>query len=104
MEDRDGAYTLATWRVKEGYEEEFVEAWSGELADFFLSLPNPPDSGTLIRSVDEPRLFYSFGPWKSLDDVRQMRSHPRTQEIMGKLRDLCEEVNAGDFEVVLTVP
>ena len=104
MEDSGGAYTLATWRVKEGCEEEFVEAWSGELADFFLSLPNPPDSGTLIRSVDEPRLFYSFGPWKSLDDVRQMRSHPRTQEIMGKLRDLCEEVNAGDFEVVLSVP
>jgi hypothetical protein len=104
MEDSGGAYTLAMWRVKEGCEEEFVEAWSGELADFFLSLPNPPDSGTLIRSVDEPLLFYSFGPWKSLDDVRQMRSHPRTQKIMGKLRDLCEEVNAEDFAVVLTVP
>jgi heme-degrading monooxygenase HmoA len=104
MGDGSDAYTLAMWRVKEGCEEVFVRAWSGELADLFLSLPNPPGTGTLIRNVDDPQLFYSFGPWKSLDDVRQMRSHPRTQEVMGKLRDLCEEVNAGDFEVVLSVP
>ena len=104
MQDGGDAYTLAMWRVKEGCEEEFVKAWSGALADLFLSLTNPPGTGTLIRNVDDPRLFYSFGPWNSLDDVRQMRSHPRTQEVMGKLRDLCEEVNAGDFKVVLTVP
>ena len=104
MDDSGTAYTLAMWRVKEGCEEEFMEAWSGELAEFFLSLPNPPGTGTLIRNVDDPHLFYSFGPWKSLDDVRQMRSHPRTQEVMGNLRNLCEEVSAGDYEVVLAIP
>ncbi len=104
MNDSGAAYTLAMWRVKEGREEEFVDAWRGELAEFFLSLPNPPGTGALIRSVQDPQLFYSFGPWRSLDDVHQMRSHPRTAEVMGKLRGLCEEVKAGDFSVVLTVP
>ena len=39
--EEDTAYTLALWRVKEGGEEEFVEAWKG-LSDYFLDLPNPP--------------------------------------------------------------
>ena len=104
MDDSGAAYTLAMWHVKEGKEEEFVNAWGKELAEFFLSLPNPPDTGTLIRSVEDPQLFYSFVPWRNLDYVRQMRSHPRTVEVMGRMRDLCEEVKAGAFCVVLTVP
>ena len=51
-------YTLALWRVKEGKEEELVQAWKGELAEYFLGLPNPPGApGTLIRSVEDPQLF-----------------------------------------------
>ena len=68
-------------RVKEGREEEFVEAWKDVLGVFFFGLPNPPGPGTLIRSVEDPQLFYSFGPWKSLDDIRQIRSDPRTPEM-----------------------
>ena len=98
------AYTLAIWRVKEGREEEFVELWKGDLADFFLSLPNPPGTGTLVRSVEDPLLFYSFGPWKSLDDIREMRSNPQTREVIGRLAALCDEAKPGAFEVVATAP
>jgi hypothetical protein len=63
------AYTLALWRVKEGREGEFVEAWKG-LSDYFLNLPNPPGTGTLVRSVEEARLFYSFGPGGALRTSR----------------------------------
>ncbi len=104
MEDST-AYTLALWRVKEGREEEFVEAWKGDLADYFSNLPNPPgESGTLIRSVEDPQLFYSFGPWKSLEDIQKMRSDPRTPEMIGKLAALCEEAKPGTFQVVATAP
>lgn len=51
------AYTLAMWRGWEGREEEFVRAWREDLAGHFLSLPNPPGVGTLIRSVEAPRYF-----------------------------------------------
>ena len=104
MQDAGDAYTLAIWRVKEGKEEEFVEAWKGDLADFFLGLPNPPGTGTLIRSVEDPQLFYSFGPWRSLEDIQQMRSDPRTPEMIGKLAALCEEAKPGAFRVVATAP
>jgi hypothetical protein len=43
-------------------EAAFVAAWQ-ELAAFFLALPVPPRWGTLLRSLEDPRLFYSFGPW-----------------------------------------
>jgi heme-degrading monooxygenase HmoA len=104
MEDTSDAYTLAMWRVKEGKEEEFVEAWKNDLGDYFLRLPNPPGTGTLIRSVEDPQLFYSFGPWRSLEDIQKMRSDPRTKEVIGKLATLCEEAKPGTFRVVATAP
>jgi len=101
MED-DTAYTLALWRVKEGKEEEFVEAWKG-LSGYFLDLPNPPaGTGTLVRSMEDPRLFYSFGPWRSIEDIQRMRSDPRTPEVIGKLGALCEEAKPGTFRLVAT--
>ena len=55
----DQPYTLAGWRVAPGNEDAFV-AVQQELAAVFLSLKPPPRWGTLIRSVDDPDLFYSF--------------------------------------------
>ena len=105
MEDDGGdAYTLAMWRVKAGKEEEFIAAWKGELAEYFLSLTNPPGTGTLVRSVEDPQLFYSFGPWRNLADIQQMRSDPRTPEMIGKIAALCEEAKPGTFQLVATAP
>ena len=104
MEDPSEAYTLAMWRVREGEEEEFVEAWKDDLGEFFSSLPNPRGTGTLIRSVDDPQLFYSFGPWRSLEDIQRMRSNPRTPEMIVKLVSLCDEAKPGSFRVVATAP
>lgn len=96
------AYTLARWYVKEGCEAAFVNAWSGDLADFFISLPGSR-WGTLLQSAEDPREFYSFGPWKSLEHVRNMRSDPRTEEVFGVLRGLCEEIKPGVFRHVATI-
>jgi heme-degrading monooxygenase HmoA len=102
MEDQT-TYTLALWHVKEGREAEFVQAWKS-LSDYFLNLSNPPGTGTLVRSVEDPALFYSFGPWGSLEDIQRMRSDPRTPEMIGKLSALCEEAKPGTFRVVMTTP
>ena len=96
------AYTLALWRVKAGREEAFIAAWRDELAPYFLSLPGVV-GGTLVRSVEDPALFYSFGPWRSLEDIRAMRADPRTPGVMGTLRELCEEATPGVFQRVLTI-
>lgn len=97
----DEIYTLGVWRVKDGKESEFVEAWQG-LGRFFRSLPKPPGEGKLLQSVDEPQQFYSFGPWRTFDDIQEMRGHPDTQDEIKKLMDLCEEGRPGTFRVVAT--
>ena len=96
------AYTLARWRVKPGCEEAFVAAWRDELAPYFLSLPGVV-GGTLVRSVEDSAVFYSFGPWRSLEDIRAMRADPRTPGVMGKLRELSEEATPGVYRRVLTI-
>ncbi len=94
-------YTLARWRVLPGQEDAFVAAWH-DLAAFFLSLKQPPRWGTLLRSVDDPRLFYSFGPWPSTETIAAMRADPGTPAAIGRLTDLCEEAELGTYLVAAT--
>ncbi len=96
-------YTLGVWKVKPGQEQAFIAAWKA-LADFFYGLPNPPGPGTLVQSLDDPTLFYSFGPWRSLEDIQTMRADPRTPEQIGRLAALCDEATPGAFRVVARVP
>ena len=96
-------YTLGRWLVKPGQQEAFITAWT-ELGVFFSSLPHPPGTGTLLRSIDNPHLFYSFGPWRNLDDIQAMRADPRTPAMISQLAALCTEATPGTFIVVATVP
>jgi len=97
----DEVYTLGAWRVKDGKQSEFIATWQA-LGRYFGSLPHPPGKGTLLQSVDDSQQFYSFGPWRALDDIQEMRSHPETPAEIGKLMDLCEEGRPGTFRVVAT--
>jgi hypothetical protein len=92
-------YTHAMWRIKPENEAAFVEAWKA-LGVAFLGLPQPATQGTLIQSLTEPALFYSFGPWNSLEEIAAMRSHPEPQAALQRVRDLCEEASAGGYRVV----
>ncbi len=96
-------YTLGVWKVKPGKEHEFVEAWRA-LGSYFYALPKPPGPGTLVQSVQDSTLFYSFGPWGSIDDIQAMRADPRTPTEIDKLAALCEEATPGTFRVVASVP
>ena len=93
-------YTLGVWRVKEGQQAEFIVAWK-RLGAIFASLPYPPSGkGFLIQSTTDPTLFYSFGPWRSLEDITAMRSDPQAQDGIAGLRELCSESTPGAFRVV----
>jgi quinol monooxygenase YgiN len=95
-------YTHALWRVKPDGEAEFIKAWN-ELADVFSNLPDRPMRGTLIQSLTEPTLFYSFGPWKSLADIEAMRHDPQAQEAFQKIIELCAETSPGTYRVVADI-
>jgi hypothetical protein len=95
--DEGAYYTLAVWRVTEGREDEFVRAWTEILSATFLSLDHPPVWGKLVRSVEDPRLFYSFGPWRSREDILAMRADPRGSGAIAQVAELCDQVTPGVF-------
>ena len=97
----DQPYTLARWLVAPGNEDAFVAAWH-DLAAFFLALKQPPRWGTLLRSADDPRLFYSFGPWPSTETIAAMRADPGTPAVIGRLTALCGAGEPGTFLVAAT--
>jgi hypothetical protein len=97
----DQPYTLARWQVAPDQEAAFVAAWQ-ELAVVFLSLPAPPHWGTLLRSIEDPRLFYSFGPWPSMETIATMRADPDASAALAKLTALCETAELGTYWVEAT--
>src|SRR5512140_2839545 len=93
-------YTLGLWRVREGKEGEFIEAWKG-LSGLFSQLALPPSGkGTLVQSLNEPLLFYSFGEWPSIESVQAMRQDEKAQAGIQKVAELCTEARPGSFRVV----
>ena len=96
-------YTLGVWRVKPGKEAEFIEAWKG-LGQLFSHLPQPPGGkGTLVQSLSDPLLFYSFGEWSSMEAIQAMRKDANAQEGIQKVTELCTEATPGSFRVVAEV-
>ena len=101
---KNEVYTLGRWLVNDGQDAAFIEAWK-ELGSYFLSLPEPPGPGpgTLIQSVENPRLFYSFGRWPNAESVAAMRADSRTPNEMERLIALCEEATPGMFRLIAEV-
>ncbi len=96
----DEIYTVGAWRVKPDKEAEFIEAWK-ELSGIFRALPMPPGgTGTLVQSITDPLLFYSFGAWPSLESVQAMRQDPKAQAGIRRVGELCTEATPGSFRLV----
>ena len=95
-------YTLGRWRVLPEQKADFIAAWH-ELGTVLRQLPHPPvGQGVLVQSVAEPDLFYSFGPWPSLDAITSMRQDAAAGAALAALRALCSEVTTGAYRVVAT--
>ena len=92
-------FTLSVWRAKPGRESDLQQAWR-ELADAFAELPEPPGEGTLLQSLDDSSLHYSFGTWPSLRAVVAMRGSESVRNAVAALGALCDEATPGAFRVV----
>lgn len=90
-------YTVGIWTVKAGREEEFVAAWRamGEatIAEF------PAAHGRLLRNVDNPSRFVSFGPWDSLETVDAWRASTPFKEGVARIGELLDGFEPGTYEV-----
>jgi hypothetical protein len=100
--DIDSFYTLASWKVKPGMNKQFIEKWN-QLSIVFSNLEHPPISGTLIQSISDENLYYSFGPWRQKEHIEAMRNDPDSQKAFAELINLCEEATPGTWKLVSEV-
>jgi heme-degrading monooxygenase HmoA len=88
-------FTSGNWLVTPGNEEEFVRRWTA-----FTTWAQKEASGAqgfvLLRHVDDPRHFVSFGSWESEEAVDRWRSSPEFARYLGACRELCEEFRPSD--------
>ncbi|HVE61956.1 MAG TPA: hypothetical protein VNA26_09060 [Chitinophagaceae bacterium] len=97
---KDDYYTHALWHIKEGKADEFIAAWK----KFGISLSEMPDAppaqGTLIQSLTDPLVFYSFGPWENLEDNNAMRSNENVKKALSEIIALCQEAKPGSYKTI----
>jgi heme-degrading monooxygenase HmoA len=94
----ENLYTHTTWRVKPGREGDFVERWA-EWADW-SHRQGLQEEALLLRDVESPQTFVSFGPWESVDVVRGWRALPGYQERVERLREVLDSFEPETLEVV----
>jgi quinol monooxygenase YgiN len=95
-------YTSGIWIVKSGREEEFARRWQ-ESADR-VALEFPGVTFRLLRDVEEPRRFVSFGgAWRNAEQIAAARSLPSFQEAMASIQDLVESVEIATYELVAEI-
>jgi len=91
-------YTHTSWVVKEGREDEFVERWR-EWADW-TRRQGLASQAMLLRDVDDPRRFISFGPWESIQAVSNWRAQSCYHERVVKLGEVVDHFEPRTLEVV----
>ena len=61
----DGALlSSGEWLVREGSEEEFIEAWTS-FTEWSLENAEGAESFILVRSMEDPKKFLFLGAWES---------------------------------------
>ena len=55
----------------------------------------------LLQDLDQPTLFYSFGPWDSLEAIQAWRADPGFQERVGRIRELLESFEPHTMRTVV---
>jgi heme-degrading monooxygenase HmoA len=91
-------YTHTTWYVKPELEAEFAARWSEWVEWSHLQGLAAP--GLLLRDLDSPHAFVSFGPWEDLDAIKSWRSLAGYQERVARLREVVERFEPRTLEVV----
>lgn len=94
-------YSSGRWTVKSGEEDAFVEAWK----EFVTWAATLPGSGTfrLMRDVDQPNQFVSFGAWEGQDAQNLWTQHPEIAERLVRVRAHCDDFASSSYELAAEI-
>jgi heme-degrading monooxygenase HmoA len=91
-------YTHTTWRVKEGREDEFLRYWTDWVEWSHRTGLKAP--ALLLRDLDSPHTFISFGPWENVAAVGNWRGLQGYHERVARLREVVDTFEPRTLEVV----
>jgi heme-degrading monooxygenase HmoA len=91
-------FSHTTWIVKPGREDEFVERWHAFAA--WSAAEGLSARATLLRDVDDPTRFISFGPWETLTAIRHWRAQPGFHEHVARLGEVLESFDPHTLEEI----
>jgi heme-degrading monooxygenase HmoA len=94
-------YTHTTWNVKPDMEDEFVRRWSEWAEWSHREGLNAP--ALLLRDLENPRTFISFGPWQSATAVKNWRALAGYHERVARLREVVDRFEPRTLEVTARV-
>jgi len=94
-------YTSGAWVVNPAEEDAFVAEWTW----FVIWASSMPGSGTfrLVRDLDDPRRYTSFGPWESFEAQQAWKELPEFRERVMRVRSHCEDFQPSTYELVTRV-
>lgn len=91
-------YSQTTWTVKAGSEDELVRCWT-EFAEW-SAREGLAAHARLLRDIDEPGRFVSFGPWETVEAIMRWRTLPGFQEHVARMTELLERFDSHTVELV----
>jgi len=94
-------YTHGTWIVKPGQEDEFERRWH-ELAGWTIS-NFPGARGTLLRDLEQPGRFVSFGPWPTAGHADRWRAAPGFADRVARIRETLESFEPRTLQLVAEI-
>lgn len=78
---------LYRWRIKPGFEKQFIESWS-EITDFYVE--NFDSLGSRLHRGNDG-LFYAYAQWKSAEQRENAFKNAPKLEAGIKMREAIEE-------------
>jgi heme-degrading monooxygenase HmoA len=93
------AYTLTVWQVKPGFEDEFVGRWSEWIE--WSHRQGLQSEARLLRDIERPTRFVSFGPWETLQAVRSWRRLEGYHERVARLQEVVESFEPETLELIV---
>jgi quinol monooxygenase YgiN len=95
-------YTMGTWIVKKGREDEFVRRWQ-ESADS-ASLQHPGVTFKLFRSREHPDRFVSLDEgWRNAEHIAAVRESPQFQDSMASIWRVLESGEGSALDLVVEI-
>jgi heme-degrading monooxygenase HmoA len=98
----EARYASGRWQVQEGKADEFVSRWNGWMVWTSENIPGFR-SATLLRSDEDALLFVSVSDWDDKTSLKSWKASPGFREKIAAVRDLCDEMQGGDYVVATQV-